>query len=181
MLQRYQRRTRRSSPGVAAAVMYFSPELEEALHFAGESSRTTHGARECVDACRYFAVLLHTAYQGVSKDSLLACDLYAPETPKVAAIQQGSYWDKDLQQIKGSGYVIDCLEAALWCFAQTDSFAEAVLAAANLGDDADTTAAVCGQIAGAYYGLEGVPAHWRERVTMAEGILKLADRLLDAP
>jgi ADP-ribosyl-[dinitrogen reductase] hydrolase len=56
-----------------------------------------------------------------------------------------------------------------------------VLAAANLGDDADTTAAVCGQIAGAYYGLEGVPAHWRERVTMAEGILELADRLLDAP
>ncbi|TNE77647.1 MAG: ADP-ribosylglycohydrolase family protein [Gammaproteobacteria bacterium] len=163
---------------LAPVVMYYSPDLEQALHFAGESSRTTHGAKECVDACRYFAALLHRAYQGVSKDSLLSCDLYMPETTRVLAIQRREYLSKEVGQIKGSGYVIDCLEAALWCFAHTGSFEEAVLAAANLGDDADTTAAVCGQIAGAYYGLEGIPAHWRERVTRAEDILELADHLL---
>ena len=52
-----------------------------------------------------------------------------------------------------------------------------MLAAANLGDDADTTAAVCGQLAGAWYGLDGIPLHWQERVVMGKDILELADRL----
>ena len=72
--------------------------------------------------------------------------------------------------IVGSGYCIASLEAALWCFHGTDSFPAAVLAAANLGDDADTTAAITGQIAGAFYGVEGIPAAWRSRLAMGEEI-----------
>ncbi len=163
---------------LAPVVMYFSPDAEKALHYAGESSRTTHAAKECIDACRYFAALLHTAFAGeVSKEALLATDLYTPTSKKVTAISQGSYRDKSRDQIKGSGYVIDCLEAALWCFLNTDSLEEALLLAANLGDDADTTAAVCGQLAGAWYGEAGLPSHWLEKLTQAEEIGLLAERL----
>ncbi|SFX04999.1 ADP-ribosylglycohydrolase family protein [Marinospirillum alkaliphilum] len=168
---------------LAPVVMYYSPDTKQALHFAGESSRTTHGAKECIDACRYFAALLHQAYAGNSqtREALLQIDHYSPETTKVQAIQQGEYREKNRDQIKGSGYVIDCLEAALWCFHHTSNFSDAVLAAANLGDDADTTAAVCGQIAGAWYGLEGIPEHWQQRVVMGKEILELADQLLTKP
>ncbi|WP_338468158.1 ADP-ribosylglycohydrolase family protein [Novosphingobium sp. ZN18A2] len=62
--------------------------------------------------------------------------------------------------IQSSGYVAHSLEAALWCVGRTGTFADAVLLAANLGDDADTTAAITGQLAGALYGLSGIPAHW---------------------
>ena len=65
-------------------------------------------------------------------------------------------------EIKGSGWVVQSLEAALWAFYDAESFEEAVLMAVNLGDDSDTTGAVCGQLAGAYWGESGVPQRWRE-------------------
>lgn len=79
----------------------------------------------------------------------------------------------------GNGYVVDSLEAALWCFARTATFEEAVLCAANLGDDADTTAAICGQLAGAFYGQAAIPRHWQDRLAWADQIRALADRLHD--
>jgi ADP-ribosyl-[dinitrogen reductase] hydrolase len=69
------------------------------------------------------------------------------------------------------------LEAALWCFEQTDTFEAAILKAANLGDDADTTAAICGQVAGAFYGESGIPKKWLDRLVMRQEITVLADRL----
>jgi len=160
---------------LAPVVMYFSPNLEQAIHFAGESSRTTHGAKECIDACRLFACVLHAAFAGQEKASVLSGDSYAPETRKIAAIKQGSFREKAVEQIRGSGYVVDCLEAALWCFYHSDNYRDAVLMAANLGEDADTTAAVCGQVAGAFYGEDAIPETWRERLVMHEQILQLAD------
>ena len=68
------------------------------------------------------------------------------------------------------------LEAALWCFDQTGSYEDAVLRAANLGDDADTTAAVCGQLAGAFYGVSGIPERWLERVAMRLEIEQLREQ-----
>ncbi|WP_369434464.1 ADP-ribosylglycohydrolase family protein [Psychromonas sp. MME1] len=131
---------------LAPVVMFYSPNLNQVIHFAGESSRTTHAAKECIDACCYFASLLHCAFSGEDKERILSCSLYQPTTRKIKAIQQQAYREKSAMDIKGSGYVVDCLEAALWCFAKSDNYADAVLLAANLGDDADTTAAVCGQI-----------------------------------
>ena len=69
--------------------------------------------------------------------------------------------------------------AALWCFYNTDHFRDAILKAVNLGDDADTTAAVCGQIAGAYYGREGIPEAWVQRLTKRDLIESLAERLYE--
>jgi len=163
---------------LAPVVLYFSSDSQQLIHFAGESSRTTHGAKECIDACRYFATLLYAALTGMDKESVLACTLYHPSTRKIKAIQQQLYRSKSIEQIQGSGYVVDCLEAALWCFVKTDNFTDAVLMAANLGDDADTTAAVCGQIAGAFYGLDAIPSAWLGKITLGEEIIDIALRLM---
>ena len=72
------------------------------------------------------------------------------------------------------------LEAALWCFWRTGSFEEAILAAVNLGEDADTTGAICGQVAGAFYGMAGIPEGWLQRLALRERIRELADLLRDA-
>jgi len=94
--------------------------------------------------------------------------------PKIIAIASGAYRHKRADEVKGTGYVVDSLEAALWAFHTTDSFEAAVLAAANLGDDADTTAAICGQIAGAFYGERGIPGRWLDKLAMRDFIAGLA-------
>ena len=99
-------------------------------------------------------------------------------SPKIAAVAAGEYKGKAEADIRGSGYVVESLEAALWCFYQTDSFEAAILKAANLGDDADTTAAVCGQVAGAFYGRRGIPGSWLDLLVMREEIEELANQLL---
>lgn len=76
-------------------------------------------------------------------------------------------------EIKSSGYVIDTIEAAIWCLINTDSFAECVLKAANLGDDADTVAAVAGGLAGLYYGYENIPKEWLAVIKRREWIEEL--------
>jgi FAD/FMN-containing dehydrogenase len=96
--------------------------------------------------------------------------------PKVVAAATAS---REPPAVRGGGYVVDALEAALWALRSTATFEDGALAAANLGDDADTTAAIYGQLAGAIYGLDGIPARWRERVHRAGEILALADALYD--
>ena len=163
---------------LAPAPIFYYPDINAAAHYAAESARTTHAAPECLDASRLLARILVRALRGDTKSAVLLGDSDTfIGAPKIAAIARGDYRDKREAQIRGSGYVVDCLEAALWCFDHTESFADAVLLAANLGDDADTTAAVCGQVAGAVYGEEGIPAAWRARLTMGEAIGALADRL----
>ena len=78
----------------------------------------------------------------------------------------------------GSGYVVKSLEAALWAFYNSDNFEEGALMAVNLGDDADTTGAVYGQIAGAYYGENGIPASWRNKLAKYDLIRSFADKLI---
>lgn len=165
---------------LAPVPMFFFPDQELAVAMSGESSRTTHGATECIDSCRLLASILCRALAGAAKDYvLLNHDLDSIASPKVQAIAGGEYRVKTETGIRGSGYVVDCLEAALWCFARTNSFEGAILAAANLGDDADTTAAVCGQIAGAFYGSAGVPPEWLDRLALQPEIRSLADRLYE--
>ena len=163
---------------LAPVPMYFFPDLEEVEAQSAQSSRTTHAAPECVDACRLYGRILCRALAGRPRDEIALADAatFVGE-PKVEAIARGTYRAKAEAAIRGTGYVVDCLEAALWCFLRTDSFEAAILQAANLGDDADTTAAVCGQLAGAFYGAAQIPAHWLEKLAMRSEIEQLADRL----
>jgi ADP-ribosyl-[dinitrogen reductase] hydrolase len=167
---------------LAPIPMYFFPDIDTAERYGGDSSRTTRGAEECVDACRLLARIICRALSGESRDrvilgdseSFLACE-------RIASIARGSYMSKDETDIRGSGHVVDSLEAALWAFSRTESFEAAVLAAANLGDDADTTAAVCGQVAGAHYGESGIPSRWLELLAHRSMITQLADELGTQP
>ncbi|WP_312321083.1 ADP-ribosylglycohydrolase family protein [Stenotrophomonas sp.] len=152
-------------------------DAPDMLEMAVLSSRTTHAAVECLDACRLFATVLARALHGHGKDDVLNLETVDVSGEGLRGIAEGRYRSKSRDQIHGTGYVVHSLEAALWCFANTYSFSDAVLAAANLGDDADTTAAVVGQVAGAFYSVSGMPAHWLERLHQRADIEQLADAL----
>ena len=170
---------------LAPAPLAFANDPTEAIRLAGDSSRTTHAAVECIDACRYFAGLILAALSGMPKRDILnneyelavKCWLAQPLAPKVEEIARGSFQVKEPPAIRGSGYVIHTLEAALWAFHTTDDFRAGALAVVNLGEDADTTGAVFGQIAGAYYGVDGIPGEWREKLAMRELIEQRAAEL----
>jgi ADP-ribosyl-[dinitrogen reductase] hydrolase len=163
---------------LAPVTMFYYPERNLILEHSALSSRTTHGAAECVEASRLLSAILFQALAGEDKESvLLGHGVDDSNCPNVQAIARGDYRSKGEADIRGSGYVIQSLEAALWCFWHTPTFESAVLKAANLGDDADTTAAVCGQVAGAFYGEAGIPAQWLSRLVMREMIADLAERL----
>ena len=170
---------------LAPAPLAFAGNPTVAIYMAGQSSRTTHGAAECVDACRYFGGLLLAAVHGLPKRSILnndyepavKCWLENPLAAKVEEIARGSFKVKEPPSIRGSGYVIHTLEAALWAFHTTDNFRDGALAVVNLGEDADTTGAVYGQIAGAYYGADGIPPEWQAKLAMRELIEQRATEL----
>ncbi len=166
---------------LAPVPVFFFPDEAAAVEHAAASCRATHGAAECVEATSLFAAILVRTLSGASKTDLLVQAPGFLQSEKIAAIARGDYLSKHESQVQGSGYVVESLEAALWSFAQTETFEAAILRAANLGDDADTTAAVCGQVAGAYYGESAIPARWLERLTMAAHIRGLADRLRAKP
>jgi len=161
------------------AIRYFR-NTEALDHFAVESSRTTHAAPEALDCVRILAHLLSHALQGQSRQAILAPIQLACSSAKVAAIATASYLSPTVDDVFGTGYAVASLEAALWCFHSTSNFEDAVLAAANLGDDADTTAAITGQIAGAYYGVHAIPPQWRELLYMRSEIESMAYRLCEA-
>jgi ADP-ribosylglycohydrolase len=125
--------------------MFYALDPVQAIEQSAQSSRTTHGAATCLDACRYFGGLITGALQGVDK-SLLLSPFYAPVpgqwqaqplvTTEINEIAAGAYKERHPPDIQGSGYVVKSLEAALWAFYNSSDFREGCLLAANLGDDA---------------------------------------------
>jgi ADP-ribosylglycohydrolase len=170
---------------LAPVPLFFAGAPAEAIMRAADSSRTTHGTAEAVDGCRYLAALLVGAVHGVDKEELLS-DHYtpvpglwdtAPLAAKIAEVAAGSFRRREPPEIQGTGYVVQSLEAALWAFDRSTNFRDGALLAVNLGDDADTTGAVYGQLAGAYYGEDDVPQAWRERLALRELIDAFAEKL----
>jgi len=172
---------------LAPVPLTYALDFHAAVEWSGESSRTTHGAVEAVDSCRYLGCLIASAVIGIPKDEFLGqryCrqEGYWDQRPlceTVDEIANGSFKKKSQSEIKGTGYVIDCLEAALWSFYTTDSFKDGCLKAVNLGDDSDTTAAVYGQLAGAYYGASAIPEEWLAALTQIRLIESFAERLYE--
>ena len=152
------------------------PALDRA---AAEQSRTTHATVEAVEACRAFAGMLADAIEGRPRDRVLRPERRFKGADKITDILAGSWCGKRRDAIESSGYVVHTLEAAIWSVARTRNFRDAVLLAANLADDADTTAAVTGQLAGALYGLSGIPCEWVNRLAWRERLLRAAERLLN--
>ena len=175
----YARAATNTSDGTA-------PGPSEALDRCAESSRTTHAAPVAVDACRYLGALIIGAVNGSSKVELLS-ERYSPLdgywenhhlSPEIDKIARGSFKRKNPPEIRGRGYVAASLEAALWAFHKSDSFEQGALLAVNLGEDADTTGAVYGQLAGAHYGEKSIPRPWRRKLAHRLLIEYFAERLL---
>lgn len=172
---------------LAPVPLYFRNNPEVAIRNAELSSKITHGSELCGDACRYYAGLIIGALNGVPKSDLLS-ELYCPIPDfwkqnqlreEIENIALGSFKHNDPPFIQGSGYVVKSMEAALWAFHTSETFEDGVLKAVNLGDDADTTGAIYGQLAGAYYGIDGIPKKWIDSVAKKEEILEVANGLLE--
>jgi len=157
---------------------WFPTRVADLARKAEESSLPTHGSAQCRSACRYLGVLLAALAAGRPREEVLSPEwpvlgAIGPLHPRVEAVARGSFREQQPPAIRGTGYVVDCLEAALWAFYDAADFREAVLRAVNLGDDADTTGAVCGQLAGAHWGESGIPQEWRTGLGRPE-MLELA-------
>jgi len=170
---------------LAPIPMFYTQRAREGIERAGESSMTTHAAPTAVDACRYMAALILGALEGASRETLLS-ERYSPVRgywkdrpldPEIDEIAAGSFKRRNPPEIRGSGFAVRSLEAALWAFYHSRSFREGCLLAVNLGDDADTTGAIYGQLAGAFYGVSEIPESWRDRIAQRTQIQELADAL----
>ncbi|KJM60353.1 crystallin J1 [Pluralibacter gergoviae] len=170
------------------ALLMHDADLSQAMALAAESSATTHGERRCIDACRYMTYLIHALLNSDARpdkarllsDKAPALAPYLADMhPDTRQIIAGSYRHKAREQISSSGYVLSSLEAALWCFWHSETFAEGALLAANLGDDADTVAAIYGQLAGAWYGYGALPERWLAKLAWREEIQRRALLLLE--
>ena len=164
---------------LAPVSIRWSHDAEAVVARAAESSRPTHAASRPVDACKVLAAMTAALIRGEPWGQVSDPGFWnqGPLHREVEAIARGSWRTKAPPAIRGTGYCVDALEAAIWAVAGAADYREAILRAANLGDDADTTAAIAGQIAGARFGASGIPGPWLERLAMRERIESLADAL----
>ena len=161
------------------SIMRFAPvavrhwrDPKEMLRVAQDQSRTTHGAPEAIKSCEILGELLSMAIRGTTLPELVSS--------KNARDVRGFRTGQPRREVQGSGYVVESLHAALWAVSRTSNYRDAVLMAANLGRDADTTAAIAGQIAGALYGASAIPVAWLDRLAWRERIERIASDLFDA-
>lgn len=146
---------------VAPVVLYGFASLDGAVQQSADAARITCQAPAVLDCCRRLAAAVHAALSGQSKPVVVAGlgRLTKPAGHSTATAAKA-------------------LAAAAWAFQSTDTFREAVLKAVNLGGSADVVGAVCGQIAGAYYGIAAIPGAWRASLAHGDLIEGYADRLL---
>lgn len=172
---------------IAPIALYFRNNPQKAINYAELSSKVTHASQLSADACKYYIGLIIGVLNGASKDKLLS-GLYSPFpeswknirlAKEIIQVAKGSFIHNNPPKIKGRGYVVASLEAALWAFYHSKSFEEGVLKAVNLGEDADTTGAIYGQLAGAFYGLDNIPEKWVKAVAKNDFIISIADKLLE--
>jgi len=161
---------------LAPVALFWAHDPETCMEMARLQSRVTHGAEEAVEACAAFALLLSKAIRGDGKDTVLSPHVGRwPE--KVASALRMEPIARPRSLVRGLGYVIHSLEAAIWAVGNSNDFREAVLLAANLGEDADTTAAITGQLAGAIWGESGIPDEWLRKLAWRDQITDFADKL----
>lgn len=134
------------------------PKLARSI--AARQSRTTHHSALSEAACELQAELLCGLIAGQDWDECVAAIRKEEWQPEIAAVLSRDWRPLSPDEVTASGYVVKTLEAALWATHTSDDFAEAVLKAVNLGDDADTVGAVTGQLAGARFGLPLIPSEW---------------------
>ncbi len=178
----------RLAPVPIAHADLYPDRIEELSRLADESSLPTHASEQCRSACRYLATVLAALIRGEDRAAVLSPNWkplrilndIKPLHPLIQEVAEGSFRHKQPPAIEGSGWVVKSLEAALWAFHDADSFEDAVLRAVNLGDDADTTGAICGQLAGAFWGESSIPESLRSGLARMEMIEEALAGILGA-
>lgn len=167
---------------LAPVAIRWAHDSEAVVEHAAASSRPTHAARRPVDACKLLAAMTAALIRGDTAAAVFDPGFWSQGElhEAVAAVARGSWRGKEPPAIRGTGYCVAALEAAIWAVAGARDFRDAILRAANLGDDADTTAAIAGQLAGAAYGASGIPAEWLGKLALRGRIESLADALYRA-
>lgn len=168
---------------LAPVALLYSYDSSKMIKMCAESSKTTHQSKEALDGCELFGTLIGEALAGITKEEILSDEFLSSYSNRWSSniqwIATGSYKTKSEKEISSSGYVAHTLEAALWAFYHTNTYKEGLLKVVNLGDDADTTGAVYGQLAGAYYGINEIPLEWREKIAMSDTIHKFSLNLFE--
>jgi len=167
---------------VAPAVLSALSRPADAIQRAVDAARVTCQAPGVLQAARLLARMLFTALQGAPKQKVLTPpEIGAADTTRLAAplqaLAEGAYRRKSAARVRPQESVFSVLEAALWAFERTTNFRDGALLAVNLGGRADVVGAVYGQLAGAHYGLAGIPGHWRLGIAQLLRIEQFADKL----
>src|SRR6056297_341017 len=159
---------------LAPIPMYYINNYDKTVYYSGKSSLTTHNNIMAIDSCKYLGAFIFHAINGKSKDYLLN-DLYKNMDldERVLDRVNGNYKTKEMKDISSDAFVLNTLEASLWSFNNSDGYESAVDLAINLGGDTDTTAAVTGQMAGSFYGINNIPKDWINKLAKKELILSL--------
>jgi ADP-ribosyl-[dinitrogen reductase] hydrolase len=163
---------------VAPIAIRFWRDWDRLREVAERQSRVTHGAVEAVHSCIAFSEILANAIEGQTREQVLLTG-QTRLAPAVQRVVDGLWKAKSRDEIRSTGKAVDTLEAALWCFDRTSSFEGDVMLAANLGGDADTVAAVAGQLAGAFYGAQAIPERFLATLAWEDRIEQVAEDLFD--
>lgn len=159
----------------------------DSVSLVHDASALTHAHKRSKIGCGIYAFILLRLLADPRRETVAralseAADFYRDE-PELSHYSR--LFDRDFaftarEKIKSSGYVVDTLEAAIWCLLSTESYRDCVLAAANLGEDTDTVAAVSGGLAGALYGYGAIPDGWLCTLARREYIEEMCDRAAEA-
>ncbi len=143
-------------------------------------SALTHAHERSCIACGLYDFIIQELIEIPSKSSVINAlakskEYYEEydESKKYWRLFDPNFAQTNIDDIKSSGYVVDTLEAAIWCLLNSSNYKECVLKAVNLGQDTDTVAAVAGGLAGILYGYEDIPAEWINDLAKKEEILEM--------
>lgn len=164
---------------------YYTKDMSplERVHFVEEVSSLTHAQKICKITCIFYnqmAIELlndcgkEEAYKNAVDFINITCvNEYSEEMKTLGRVFDGKIPELDEDDIKSSGYVVDTLEAVMWCFMTTDSYRDSVLKAVNLGEDTDTIAAITGGLSGIYYGYNTIPRDWLKTIAKKDDISRM--------
>jgi ADP-ribosylglycohydrolase len=168
--------------------LYFAnAPTAELLRYAERASCLTHRHLRSQMACGIYCVLVAALLEGLSPAEAYQQTIekvrpvyqelpYGGELPHFEPVLSGKIGEYPEDKIKSSGYVVHSLEASIWCLLTSNSYAEAVLKAVNLGEDTDTTATITGGLAGIYFGLSTIPAEWLNALARKDDLTTLFDK-----
>lgn len=163
---------------LAPIPVYYAQDESAGIAASIASTRLTHADPEAIRASEIFAFALYRCLDGKGKEDILPSTMTVNDREGIQHILQKRYEHMSRDDVRSSGYVIDSLEAAFWAFYHGSSFEESLVLAVNLGEDTDTVGAICGQLAGAYYGVDAIQMRWLEKLHRVEDIKALSARLI---